>query len=118
MRANELSDKFEKHYPELSSMLKDDIENSLSFMDYPIEHWARIKTTNVIERLNGEIKRRTDVVRIFPSNSSALRLIGSVCLEKNEDWITGKKYLNMDYLRNLNKMKKEKENKKILTTVT
>ncbi|HAX18348.1 MAG TPA: hypothetical protein DCY00_07125 [Actinobacteria bacterium] len=52
------------------------------------------------------------------SNSSALRLIGSICLEKNEDWITGKKYLNMDYLRNLNKMKKEKENKKILTTVT
>ncbi len=68
--------------------------------------------------LNAEIKRRTDVVRIFPNSSSALRLIGSVCLEKNEEWITGKKYLNMDYLKILNKMKKEKENKKILATVT
>ena len=118
LRASELSAKFEKHYPELSNMLRDDIEDSLSFMDYPIEHWARIKTTNVIERLNGEIKRRTDVVRIFPNNSSALRLIGSVCMEKNEEWITGKKYLNMDYLKILNKMKKEKENKKILAAVT
>ena len=118
MRANELSAKFEKHYPDLSNMLRDDIEDSLSFMNYPIEHWARIKTTNVIERLNAEIKRRTDVVRIFPSSSSALRLIASVCLEKNEEWITGKKYLNKQYLRILNKMKKEKENKKILAAVT
>ena len=57
-------------------------------------------------------------MRIFPSSSSALRLIASVCLEKNEEWITGKKYLNMQYLRILNKMKKEKENKKILAAVT
>lgn len=57
-------------------------------------------------------------MRIFPNSLSALRLIASVCLEKNEDWITGKKYLNMDYLRILNKMKREKENKKILAAVT
>ena len=57
-------------------------------------------------------------MRIFPNSLSALRLIASVCLEKNEEWITGKKYLNMDYLKILIKMKKEKENKKILAAVT
>ena len=87
-------------------------------MDFPIEHRVRIKTTNVIERLNGEIKRRTNVVRVFPNPASALRLIASVCMEQNEEWVTGKKYLNMEYLKILNIMKKIKENKRVLVAVT
>ena len=87
-------------------------------MSFPIEHWNRIKTTNVIERLNCEIKRRTDVVRIFPNPASALRLIASVCMGQNEEWVTGKKYLNIEYLKILNIMKKIKENKPVLVTVT
>lgn len=98
-------------------MLSDDLEDSLIFMNYPIEHWARIKTTNVIERLNGEIKRRTDVVHIFLNNSSTLRLIASVFFRKMKI-VKLKKYLDINYLKILNKMKKEKENKKTLAAVT
>ena len=86
--------------------------------DFPIEHQARIKTTNMVERLNCEIKRRTNVVRVFPNPASALRLIASVCMKQNEEWVTGKKYLNMEYLNILNIMKKTKENKTVLVAVT
>lgn len=90
LRAGELARKYKKDYPTLYRMLEDDISESLTYMNYPIEHWSRIRTTNVIERLNSEIKRRTDVVRIFPNVPSALRLIASVCIEQNEEWVTGK----------------------------
>jgi putative transposase len=118
LRAKALADRYESQYPALAQMLREDIIESLTYMDFPIEHRARIRTTNVIERLNGEIKRRTNVVRIFPNPASALRLIASVCMEQNEEWVTGKKYLNMEYLKNLNIMKKIKENKTVLTAVT
>jgi len=118
LRAKALADRYESQYPALAQMLREDIIESLTYMDFPIEHRARIRTTNVIERLNGEIKRRTNVVRIFPNPASALRLIASVCMEQNEEWVTGKKYLNMEYLKNLNIMKKIKENKTVLAAVT
>ena len=118
LRAKGLADRYESQYPALAQMLREDIIESLTYMDFPIEHRARIRTTNVIERLNGEIKRRINVVRIFPNSASALRLIASVCMEQNEEWVTGKKYLNMEYLKNLNIMKKIKENKTVLAAVT
>ena len=86
-------------------------------MNYPIEHWSRIRTTNVIERLNSEIKRRTNVVRIFPNPESAKRLISAICIEKNEEWITGRKYLNMDYLKNY-KIPEPKVNESSLVALT
>lgn len=118
LRAKVLADRYENQYPALAQMLREDIIESLTYMGFPIEHRARIKTTNVIERLNGEIKRRTNVVRVFPNPASGLRLIASVCMEQNEEWVTGKKYLNMEYLKNLNIMKKIKENKIVLVAVT
>jgi putative transposase len=118
LRAKALAERYESQYPALAQMLREDIIESLAYMDFPIEHRVRIKTTNIIERLNGEIKRRTNVVRVFPNPASALRLIASVCMEQNEEWVTGKKYLNMEYLKNLNIMKKKKENKIVLVAVT
>ena len=94
LRAKALAERYESQYPALAQMLREDIIESLTCMDFPIEHRARIRTTNVIERLNGEIKRRTNVVRVFPNPASALRLIASVCMEQNEERVTGKKYLN------------------------
>jgi len=118
LRAKVLADRYENQYPALAQMLREDIIESLTYMGFPIEHRARIRTTNVMERLNGEIKRRTNVVRVFPNPASGLRLIASVCMEQNEEWVTGKKYLNMEYLKNLNIMKKIKENKIVLVAVT
>ena len=66
-----------------------------NYRDFPIEHWKRIRTTNMVERVNAEIKRRTKVVAAFPSRESLLRLIGSILIDMNEDWVTGNRYLNM-----------------------
>ena len=66
--------------------------------NFPDEHRQRIRTTNSLERFNQEIKRRTSVLRIFPNRNSALRLIGALCMEQAEEWITGRQYLDMSLL--------------------
>jgi len=66
-----------------------------NYRDFPVQHWRRIRTTNMVERVNAEIKRRTKVVGAFPSRESLLRLIGSILMDINEDWLTGNRYLNM-----------------------
>ena len=87
-------------YPKIEDMLTIDILDALSFMDFPVEHRKRIRTVNMLERLNEEIKRRTKVIRIFPNNQSAERLICAIAMEQNEEWVSGRKYLNMDFLKN------------------
>jgi transposase-like protein len=97
--AREVSKNYSK-YCRIDEMLTCDILDVLTFMDFPVEHRRRIRTVNLIERLNSEIKRRTNVVRIFPNPESAKRLISAICMEQNEEWISGRKYLNMDCLKN------------------
>ena len=75
------------------------IYESLSFYRFPVSHRKHIKSTNMVERLNEEIKRRTLVVRIFPNQESALRLIRSLAIEMHEDWIEEHRYLNMEELQ-------------------
>ena len=69
-----------------------------NYRSFPKEHWRRIRTTNMVERVNAEIKRRTKVVGAFPSQSSLLRLVVSILIDINEEWITGNRYLNMSEL--------------------
>ncbi len=66
-----------------------------NYRDFPKAHWKRIRTTNMVERVNAEIKRRTKVVAAFPSGESLLRLIGSILIDMNENWIADYRYLNM-----------------------
>jgi len=70
-----------------------DIRN---YQAFPKQHWKRIRTTNLMERVNKEIKRRSRVVGAFPSEESLIRLIGSIIMDINEDWVTGIRYLIMD----------------------
>lgn len=98
-RAASIIEKYSK-YERLEEMLSLDILDALTFMDFPLEHRRRIRTVNLIERLNSEIKRRTRVVRIFPNRQSADRLITAIAIEQNEEWISGRKYLDMEYLDN------------------
>ena len=66
-----------------------------NYRAFPKSHWKRIRTTNMVERVNVEIKRRSKVVGAFPSPDSVIRLIGSILMDMNEEWITGNRYLNM-----------------------
>jgi putative transposase len=63
---------------------------------YPKAHWKKIRTTNVVERINKELKRRSRSVGAFPSKKSLMRLAGCILININEEWITGNKYLSMD----------------------
>ncbi len=70
-----------------------DIHN---YQTFPKEHWKKIRTTNLMERVNKEIKRRARVVGAFPSEDSLIRLIGSILMDIKEEWVTGKRYLSID----------------------
>ena len=91
---NDLSEK----YPEAADLLETSGEDALTCLNFPDQHRRRIRTTNSLERFNQEIKRRTSVLRIFPNRNSALRLIGALCMEQAEEWITGRQYLDMSLL--------------------
>ena len=87
-------------YPNLSEFLEEECEETLACFNFPSEHRKRIRTTNSLERLNQEIRRRTRVIRIFPNAESCLRLISALCIEQSEEWLTGKIYLDMNLFEN------------------
>ena len=68
----------------------------LNYTAFPKQHHKRIRTTNVMERINKELKRRTSVVGTFTDDDSLLRLAGSILMDINEEWVTGRKYLTME----------------------
>jgi putative transposase len=86
-------------YPKLCRWVEDNIEETLTFYALPLAHHKHLKSTNLLERLNEELKRRTLVVRIFPNTASCLRLTRALAVETHENWIEATRYLNMDLLR-------------------
>jgi putative transposase len=89
--------------------LEEHLEECLSCLAFPESHRRRIRTTNGLERLNQEIKRRTRVVRIFPNGRSCLRLVTALAVEQSEEWLTGRRYLDMEELRELRYRQSEGE---------
>jgi len=87
--------KYEKEAPDLSKWMLDNLHEGFTFFNFPVNHWVKIRTSNVVERLNREIKRRTSVVGIFPNVASCERLISAVLLETSEEWQTGGVYLSI-----------------------
>jgi len=91
--------KWQGKYPKLCDWVENNIEETLTFYRLPRQHHKHLKSTNMLERLNEEIKRRTHVVRIFPHEESCLRLIRALAVEIHEDWIEATRYLNMTMLK-------------------
>lgn len=91
--------KWQPTYPKLCGWVEEHIEETLTFYRLPRQHHKHLKSTNLLERLNEEIKRRTHVVRIFPNAESCLRLIRALAVEMHENWLEAHRYLNMDDLR-------------------
>ena len=85
--------------PKLVDKLDRDVAHYLTCFDFPQKHRKRIRTTNSLERLNREIKRRADVIQIFPNEQACERLIGASCMEWSEEWIAGRRYLDMTDLK-------------------
>ena len=90
--------KWQSRYAKLCDWVETNIEETLTFYRLPAQHHKHLKSTNMLERLNEEIKRRTHVVRIFPNEPSCLRLIRALAVEMHENWIEATRYLNMDLL--------------------
>jgi len=86
-------------YPKLCAWVETNIEETWTFYRLPVAHHKHLKSTNLLERFNQEIKRRTLVVRIFPDEASCLRLVRAVAAEQHEEWMEGSRYLNADLLR-------------------
>jgi putative transposase len=95
--------RWQEKYPKLCSWVEDNIEETLSFYRLPFGHHKHLKSTNMLERLNEEIKRRTQVVRIFPNEESCLRLIRALSVETHENWIEANRYLDMSLLTEMKK---------------
>ena len=95
--------RWQAKYPKLTDWVEDNIEQTWTFYRLPRQHHKHLKSTNMLERLSEEIRRRTRVVRIFPNQDSCLRLIRALAVETHEDWLEANRYLNMDYLKELKK---------------
>jgi putative transposase len=91
--------KWEARYPRLVAWAEETIEETLTFYRLPRQHHKHLKSTNMLERLNEEIRRRTYVVRIFPNAASCCRLVRALAVETHENWLEAHRYLNMDDLK-------------------
>lgn len=89
------------HWPKAAELLLTAEEDVLAFMAFPRAHWTRIYSTNVLERLNKEVKRRTKVVEIFPDIPSVLRLVGALLVEADDEWQVRRRYFSKDSMRQL-----------------
>jgi len=99
MEAERVAERWEKDYPGAAEQIREQFEETLAVHDLPREHRRRVYTTNILERLMREIKRRTRVVGIFPNESSCDRLVGAHFLERDETWQCERmRYLVMDHL--------------------
>src|ERR671938_1098903 len=85
-------------FPRLAELMDASREDVLAYMSFPREHWAQIASTNPLERLNGEVKRRSDVVGIFPNDRAVLRLVGALMLEQNDEWAVSRRYMSLESL--------------------
>ncbi len=91
--------KWQSKYAKLVAWVEENVEETLTYYRLPLAHHKHMKSTNMLERLNQELKRRTLVVRIFPNSESCLRLTRALAIETHEGWLEATRYLNMEHLR-------------------
>jgi transposase-like protein len=97
--AGELADVWRKSHPKIAASIDEDMEECLAVFGFPPEHRVRVRTTNGLERLNQEIKRRSAVVRVWPNREACLRMVTALCAEQSDEWVSGPRYLDVELLR-------------------
>jgi transposase-like protein len=93
-----VADNLRDRFPAVGELMDKSEEDVLAYMAFPKEHWTQIHSTNPLERLNKEIKRRTNVVGIFPNDAAIVRLVGALLLEQNDEWAIGRRYMSLESL--------------------
>jgi putative transposase len=93
-----VADALREKNPKLGAMMDASRDDVLAYMDFPREHWAQISSTNPLERVNKEIKRRSDVIGIFPNDDAIIRLVGALMLEQNDEWAVARRYMALETL--------------------
>jgi putative transposase len=94
----QVADALRQRFPKLAELMDISREDVLAYTAFPREHWPQIASTNPLERLNGEIKRRADVVGIFPNDRAVVRLVGALMLEQNDEWAVARRYMTLESL--------------------
>ena len=97
----QVADQLRPRWPKLATLMDDSEHDVLAFMAFPAQHRTKLHSTNPLERLNKEVKRRADVVGIFPDEKSIMRLIGAVLLEQNDDWQLQHRYMQLEAMAEL-----------------
>lgn len=92
----QVADALRERFPKLAALMDASRDDVLAYMAFPREHWAQIASTNPLERINGEIKRRSDVVGIFPNAKAVVRLVGALMLEQNDEWAVSRRYMSLE----------------------
>ena len=97
----QVSDALRERFGKLATMMDGSREDVLAYMAFPKEHWPQIASTNPLERVNKEIKRRADVIGIFPNDAAVVRLVGALMLEQNDEWAVSRRYMTLETIGTL-----------------